>query len=91
MSVAGEPVEGVAASVVVAVLERCWEAIRGRHPQVPEVVVVMASGSDGRVRLGLKLGHFAASRWRIGQHVRAEVLINKEASQLLPPPSEWES
>lgn len=65
-------------SLLVAVLESAWEAIRARHPQVPEVVVVVAAGSDGRTRDGLKLGHFAASRWHVGADQRAEVLVGGE-------------
>lgn len=65
-------------SLLVAVLERAWAAIRDRHPQVPEVVVVVAAGSDGRTRDGLKLGHFAASRWHVGEAQRAEVLVGGE-------------
>lgn len=67
-----------ASSVLVAVLERAWEAIRNRHAEVPEVVMVVAAGSDGRARQGLKLGHFAASRWHLGDTQRAEVLISGE-------------
>ena len=56
-----------AASGLVAALETAWTAIRGRHPQVPEVVLVVAAGSDRRAR-GLTLGHFAAGRWELASH-----------------------
>ena len=55
---ATRPAGGTAASVLVATLERAWTQIRHRHPQVPEVVMAVASGSAGR-RGELKLGHFA--------------------------------
>ncbi len=68
----------LAASSLVAALERTWEAIRVRHPEVPEVVLVVAAGSDRRARQGLKLGHFAVSRWRAGRVDRHEVLVSGE-------------
>ena len=48
----------------VAALEHAWSAIRSHHPDVPRVVVVVASGSDPRSRR-LNLGHFAAGRWQL--------------------------
>jgi len=69
-------VTGEAGSGLVAVLERSWEAIRERCGEVPEVVVVVvAAGSEGK---GLKLGHFAASRWHLDGAQRAEVLVGGE-------------
>jgi hypothetical protein len=32
---------------IVAALENTWSAIRSRHAEVPRVVLVLASGSDG--------------------------------------------
>jgi hypothetical protein len=74
-----------AASRLVAALEAAWTAIRTRHPQVPEVVLVVAAGSDRRAR-GLTLGHFAAGRWELASHGdndtesarRPEVLVGGE-------------
>jgi hypothetical protein len=72
-----------AASRLVAALERTWTTIRARHPQVPEVVLVVAAGSDPR-GTRLTLGHFAAGRWQLatptgGQPAdRAEVLVGGE-------------
>src|SRR4051812_18549649 len=48
---------------VVAALEHAWAAIRVRHPDLAEVVVVLASGSVGTAPGTLRLGHFAAMRW----------------------------
>ena len=42
------PVDRAAASRLVAALEHAWTAIRRRHPDVPQVVIVVASGSDPR-------------------------------------------
>jgi len=55
-------VEGPISSPMVAALEGAWAAIRGRHPEVPAVVMVLGAGSIGGAG-GLRLGHFAAMRW----------------------------
>jgi hypothetical protein len=49
---------------LVAALEPAWSAIRRHHPEVPQVIIVVASGSDPRSRR-LNLGHFAAGRWQL--------------------------
>ncbi|MBI4941424.1 MAG: hypothetical protein HY830_11820, partial [Actinobacteria bacterium] len=54
---------GALSSPLVAALEQVWAAIQHRHPEVPDVVIVVASGSVGAPRGALKLGHFAAMRW----------------------------
>src|SRR6266705_1093111 len=75
------PADAVAASRVVAALEHAWAAIGAQHPEVPEVVVVVASGSDPR-GTRLTLGHFAAGRWQLtspGKPAdRPEVLVGGE-------------
>jgi hypothetical protein len=40
------------ASHLVAALERSWSALRDRHPEIPEVVLVVASGAGPRRRGG---------------------------------------
>jgi hypothetical protein len=65
----------VGASPLVATLERTWAAIRHRHPEVPEVIVVVAAGGEGR---RLRWGHFAAGRWQLGAGHRPEVLVGGE-------------
>jgi hypothetical protein len=67
----------VAASTMVAAMEGAWTAVRARHPQVPEVVVVLGAGSEARRGL-FKLGHFAAARWQVNGQRRAEVLVSGE-------------
>jgi len=47
---------------LVAALAGLWRAIQARHPDVPEVVFVLGSGTAGRRRTG-KHGHFANRRW----------------------------
>jgi hypothetical protein len=64
-----------AASLLVAALERTWQTIRTRHPDVPEAVVVVASGSEGK---RLNLGHFAPHRWQVNGADRHEVLVGGE-------------
>ncbi len=66
-----------AASGLVAALERAWSEIRRRHPQVPEVVMAVASGSVGR-RGELTLGHFADRRWTVAAAERPELFVGGE-------------
>ena len=68
-----------AASRLVAALEHAWTAIRTQHPDVPQVVIVVASGSDPRCKR-LNLGHFAAGRWQLTDQPtdRPEVLVSGE-------------
>ena len=76
-----------AASRLVAALEHAWTAIRSHHPEVPQVVIVVASGSDPRSRR-LNLGHFAAGRWQLTSPDqptnRPEVLVSGEGLQRGP-------
>jgi hypothetical protein len=48
------------ASAIVRTFEGVWAAIRKANPDVPEAVVILASGSLGRK---LNLGHHAPMRW----------------------------
>jgi hypothetical protein len=70
-----------AASLLVAALERTWQTIRRRHPDVPDAVLVVASGSEGK---RLNLGHFAPHRWQVNGADRHEVLIGGEGLQRGP-------
>ena len=65
-------------SPLVGCLERTWHAIRQQHPDVPEAVLVVASGTDGK---RLNLGHFAAHRWQVNGNDRHEVLVGGEGLQ----------
>jgi hypothetical protein len=64
-----------ATSLLVAALEHAWTAICQRHPQVPDAVLVVASGSEGK---RLNWGHFAPHRWQVQGADRHEVLIGGE-------------
>jgi hypothetical protein len=70
-----------AASLLVAALERIWPTIRTRHPDVPDAVLVVASGSEGK---RLNWGHFAPHRWQVNGADRHEVLVGGEGLQRGP-------
>jgi hypothetical protein len=69
------------ASLLLAALEHTWQTIRTRHPDVPEAVLVVASGSAGK---RLNLGHFAPHRWQVAGADRHEVLVGGEGLQRGP-------
>jgi hypothetical protein len=69
------------ASLLVASLEHTWSTIRSHHPDVPDAVLVVASGSEGK---RLNLGHFAPHRWQVNGADRHEVLIGGEGLQRGP-------
>jgi hypothetical protein len=69
------------ASLLVACLEHTWTTIRARHPDVPEAVLVVASGSEGK---RLNWGHFAPHRWQVNGSDRHEVLVGGEGLQRGP-------
>jgi hypothetical protein len=69
------PSQDGAASLLVAALEHAWQTIRRRHPDVPEAVLVVASGSEGK---RLNWGHFAPHRWQVNGADRHEVLVGGE-------------
>lgn len=48
------------AAPLVQAIQNAWQAIQSNHPEVPDVVVTLGTG---RVSMGMKLGHFAASSW----------------------------
>ena len=51
-----------AASRVLTMLEESWQAIRARHPEIPPVVIIIASGTTGR---DARWGRFDSQRWTI--------------------------
>jgi hypothetical protein len=64
-----------AASLLVAALEHAWQTIRQRYPDVPDAVLVVASGSEGK---RLNWGHFAPHRWQVNGADSHEVLVGGE-------------
>lgn len=69
------------ASLLVPALEHTWQSIRSRHPDVPDAVLVVASGAEGK---RLNLGHFAPHRWQVNGADRHEVLVGGEGLQRGP-------
>jgi hypothetical protein len=63
------------ASLLIAALEHTWQTIRSRQPEVPDAVLVVASGAEGK---RLNLGHFAPHRWQVNGADRHEVLVGGE-------------
>jgi DnaJ domain len=71
-----------AASRVLAALEDTWQAIRARHPEIPPVVIIIASGTGGR---DAKWGHFDPQRWTVHTTgTLAEILISGEGLRRHP-------
>ncbi|MFE3758519.1 hypothetical protein ACFXO9_29805 [Nocardia tengchongensis] len=65
--------------LLVTALESTWTAIRSHHPDVPEVVLTVGSGSTGGS--DLTLGHFAPNRWIRGEYEIHELFIGGEGLQ----------
>jgi hypothetical protein len=60
---AGGPGEySEAARRVLTMLEETWQAIRARHPEIPPVVIIIASGTTGR---DARWGSFDSQRWTV--------------------------
>lgn len=60
---------------LIDAIEATWKAIQAQHPDVPEVVVTLGSGS---VKKGMNLGHFAADRWMRGEEKVHELFVGGE-------------
>ncbi len=67
--------DGQAVSRVLAVLEDVWQAIRRHHPEIPPVVIIIASGTEGKQA---RYGHHAPGRWYVANQQRAEIMISGE-------------
>lgn len=64
-------------STAVRALELTWESIAKCHPDLPRVVITIASGMEGKTLR--KWGHWAAFRWHVGTDESVgEVLIAGE-------------
>ncbi|GAY10329.1 hypothetical protein [Pseudonocardia sp. N23] len=50
---------------LVSALTAAWRAIQGEHPEVPDVVLTLGSGTLGKRGGETTLGHFAAGRWQL--------------------------
>lgn len=69
---------------LLSALETAWTTIRTRHPEVPEVVLIVGSGSPTKPNAALKYGHFASLRWQHGDRQLPEVLISGEGLKRTP-------
>lgn len=78
---AGEPT----ITAVVDALEAAWAAIRARHPEVPQAVIIIASGSPAKANQPLKFGHFATGRWHQAGANHPEVLVSGEGLKRTAP------
>jgi hypothetical protein len=67
---------------VVAALEATWTAIQHRHSDLPDVVLVLASGTVGMPRGAVRLGHFAAMRWDYAGDRLPEIFVAGEGLAL---------
>lgn len=53
---------------LVSALTATWRAIQAHHPEVPDVVLTLGSGTLGkRTRGEVTLGHFARGRWQLAE------------------------
>jgi DnaJ domain len=51
-----------AVSRALTTLEETWQAIRARHPEIPPVVIIIASGTTGR---DARWGRVDSQRWTV--------------------------
>jgi hypothetical protein len=70
-----------AASRILKVLEETWLEIRRRHPDVPPVVIIIASGTDAKHP---RWGHHARDRWPVAGQKRTEIMISGEGLRRTP-------
>ena len=70
-----------AASRILKVLEDIWLEIRRRHPEIPPVVIIIASGTDGKQA---RWGHHAPGRWHVAGETRTEIMISGEGLRRPP-------
>jgi hypothetical protein len=78
---AGFEADSQTASKVLQVLEDTWQIIRTRHPEIPAVVLIIASGTDGRQT---RWGHHAPQRWHVANQQRTEIMISGEGLRRSP-------
>lgn len=69
------------ASTMVRALERVWAGIRTRHSDIPDVVLILASGTDTKHP---KWGHHAAGRWHVAGTDRTEIMVSGEGLTRTP-------
>jgi curved DNA-binding protein CbpA len=70
-----------AASRILKVLEDTWMEIRRWHPEIPAVVIIIASGTEGKQA---RFGHHAPGRWTVAGEQLAEIMISGEGLRRTP-------
>ena len=63
------------ASRIIKVLEDTWMEIRRWNPEIPPVVIIIASGTDGKHP---RWGHHAPGRWNVAGEQLTEIMISGE-------------
>jgi curved DNA-binding protein CbpA len=63
------------ASRIIKVLEETWLEIRRWNPEIPAVVIIIASGTDGKHP---RWGHHAPGRWNVAGEQLTEIMISGE-------------
>jgi len=63
------------ASRIIKVLEETWLEIRRWNPEIPPVVIIIASGTDGKHP---RWGHHAPGRWNVAGEQLTEIMISGE-------------
>ncbi len=63
------------AATLLHAIYATWSDIGTTNPDLPRVTVTLASGNDGK---GIKLGHFAPSRWTDAGETTHELFIGGE-------------
>ncbi|MFC4050052.1 hypothetical protein ACFOY4_10185 [Actinomadura syzygii] len=69
------------ASNVLRALEGVWYAIRDRHTEIPDVVLILASGTEGKQA---RWGHHAPGRWHVADSDRTEIMVSGEGLRRTP-------
>ncbi|CAL9671762.1 hypothetical protein [Streptomyces sp. enrichment culture] len=66
---------------ITTALESTWAAFQRHHPDLPDVVMITGTGTQGRNRKRPKLGHHCSDRWldAAAGGRRAELFISGEA------------
>jgi hypothetical protein len=70
-----------AASRILKVLEDIWLEIRRWHPEIPPVVIIIASGTSGKHP---RWGYHAPGRWNVAGEQRTEIMISGEGLRRTP-------
>jgi len=69
------------ASKILKVLEDIWLEIRRWNPEIPPVVIIIASGTDSKHP---RWGHHAPDRWNVAGEQYTEIMISGEGLRRSP-------